>query len=122
MENENIENEFLRETKDIDEMDTKEKFLYFLQMYQNSVIGKESYGNETEFYDEDGCVLFTITYDEELNKMIFKFADSQELFEHIIINEEEFDKINNEFFGHVEDNNFDEYENDYMEYESYDYL
>ena len=54
--------------------------------------------------------------------MIFKFADSQELFEHIIINEEEFDKINNEFFGHVEDNNFDEYENDYMEYESYDYL
>ena len=119
---ENIENEFLRKNKNIDEMNTKEQFLYYLGMYQNSVVGKESYGNETEFYDEDGCVLFTITYDESLNKMIFKFADSQELFEHIIINEEEFDKINNEFFGHVEDNKFDEYENDYMEYESYDYL
>lgn len=98
----NLKENYIAE--EFEKLDDKQKFLYYIRMYQDSIEGRESYGNTTEFYDEDGCVLFIVEYLPEENAMKFKFADeSENEYKFSIIDQEMFDLVNSEFFGQEND-------------------
>ena len=56
----NIENEFIKKINDV----------------YDKCYGSETFGNVTEFYDEDGVVLMTST--EEGEKITFKFSEGND--------------------------------------------
>ena len=63
------------------EENTKNEFLDLIRKYQDKVVGYETYGDTTDFYDEDGCVLFTTTPDQEKpNYLVFNFPEIEESF------------------------------------------
>lgn len=63
-----------------EETEVMNSFLGYIRKHQDNVIGVESYGDESEFYDEDGCVLFTTRPNEEQNGLVFMFPEAEEEF------------------------------------------
>ena len=67
-------------TVKINENKTKNDFLKYIRKHQDNVVGVESYGEESEFYDEDGCVLFITKPNEQYDAIVFMFPETNEEF------------------------------------------
>lgn len=59
------------------EKEINDEFLGYIRQHQESVYGFESYGDGSEFFDEDGCVLFTIREIDKEN-IAFKFSNAED--------------------------------------------
>ena len=72
--------EQLREIKINKNEKIQDDFLKKVLYVQNNCIGSESFGDTTEFYDEDGIVLMTVDQSNS-NKMVFSFDYGEEVYE-----------------------------------------
>ena len=61
------------------------EFLGYIRKHQKDVFGYETYGDGTEFFDEDGCVLFVVR-ETERGELAFRFTEIEDEF--IIMNGE----------------------------------
>lgn len=57
---------------------TQNEFITKINEVYDKCNGSEQYGDTTEFYDEDGVVLMTVTEDLSTNKLTFSFSDNNE--------------------------------------------
>ena len=65
------------------EKEINQEFLTYIRKHQENVYGYETYGDGSEFYDEDGCVLFTIRVTNE-GDLAFKFSDCEDDIDYIL--------------------------------------
>lgn len=105
------------ETKQVsyESLSDQEKFLANIRKVQNEIVGFERYGNEVEFFDEDGAVVLSIIYNERTSNFDFNFG-SESFMYNIIDPSSANEIIENLIEGSVgEEPDYLEYDEDYEE-------
>ena len=78
-----------------DQMSDQEKFLWNIRKAQEEIVGFERYGNEVEFFDENGAVVLTISYNEFTGEFNFNFGN-MENFSYSVINPQDAEETIND--------------------------
>lgn len=66
----------------MENLNNKQQFIEDMSKAKRYIVGNETYGDLTEFYDEDGCIVLTVCVNAEKNTLIFNFILSGNTYEY----------------------------------------
>lgn len=58
----------------------EQEFIESLRKCEDKIVGSERYGEQIEFFDEDGAVLLVVTVLEDEGRALFEFALTETVF------------------------------------------